>query len=74
MRFVERLEAIAGPLSELATWMAERSKLGGLGAADMQSVGRRLVSLAGDLTTLGVDMACAGDESDAATDEAGPAT
>ncbi len=63
MRFLERLEAIARPLSELAKRMAEQSNSGDLGTVEMRSIGRRLVSFAGELTTLGVDMALAGDAS-----------
>jgi hypothetical protein len=70
---LERLESITRALNELAELMGEQPSTGGLGAVDVQLVGHRLVSVAGDLTTLGVDMARAGDGSDETSDGAGSA-
>lgn len=66
-----RLETVSQNVGELLRWTAERQDIGGLNANDLRLAGRQLVSLAGDLTTLGVDMARWADELDKATDTDG---
>lgn len=53
-------------VGELLQRAAERQDAGGLNASDLRSLGHQLVSLAGDLTTLGVNAALWADELDEA--------
>jgi hypothetical protein len=57
------LETVNQHVAELLWQAAE-----GLNVSDLRRVGHRLVSLAGDLTTLGVNAARWADELDEATD------
>jgi hypothetical protein len=66
------LETINQHVGELLQRAAEHPDAGGPNARDLRSVGYRLVSLAGDLTTLGVDAARWADELDEATGTARP--
>jgi hypothetical protein len=51
------LETVNQHVSGLLRQAVEHHDAGGLSVTDLRSVGYRLVSLAGDLTTLGVDAA-----------------
>ena len=62
------LETVNHNVGELLRRAAERQDAKGLNASDLRKVGYRLVSLAGDLTTLGVDTARRADELDEAID------
>jgi hypothetical protein len=66
------LKTINQHVGELMQRAAEHPDTGGPNAKDLRSVGHRLVSLAGDLTTLGVDAARWADELDEATDTPRP--
>jgi hypothetical protein len=65
------LEAVGQNIGEVLRWAVERHDAGGLHGSELRSVGHRLVSLAGDVTTLGVDLARWADECDDMTDTAG---
>lgn len=62
------LETVNHNVGELLRRATERQDTDGLNASDLRGVGYRLVSLAGDLTTLGVDTARRADELDEAID------
>jgi hypothetical protein len=68
----QNLETINQHVSELLRCTGEHHSAGGVSARDLRSVGYRLVSLAGDLTTLGVDVAHWADELDEAIGTARP--
>ncbi len=61
------LEALNRHIGELLQRGGERHECGGLSVTDLRRVGHRLVSLSGDLTTLGVDVARWADDLDEAT-------
>ncbi len=58
------LETISDHLSELLRGATEQYGAGDLSVQDLRRVGHRLVSLAGDLTTLGVHAARWADDLD----------
>ena len=62
------LKTVDQNVDELLRRAAERQDAGGLNVSNLRSVGHRLVSLAGDLTTLGVDAARWADDLDEAID------
>ncbi|MGH3701818.1 MAG: hypothetical protein ACRDQY_20640 [Pseudonocardiaceae bacterium] len=62
------LETVNHNVGELLRRAAERQDAEGLNVSDLRKVGYRLVLLAGDLTTLGVDTARRADELDEAID------
>lgn len=62
----QNLETINQYVGQLLQRAAEHQDAGGLSVRDLRSVGHRLVSLAGDLTTLGVDAARWADDWDEA--------
>ncbi|MBV9651617.1 MAG: hypothetical protein JO296_15965 [Pseudonocardiales bacterium] len=61
------LETLNRHIGELLQRGGERPECGGLSVKDLRRVGHRLVSLSGDLTTLGVDAARWADDLDEAT-------
>jgi hypothetical protein len=61
------LETLNRHIGELLQRGGERPECGGLNVKDLRRVGHRLVSLSGDLTTLGVDAARWADDLDEAT-------
>lgn len=65
------LERVNQNIGEVLRRAAERHDTGGLNISELRRVGHRLVSLAGDLTTLGVDMARCADELDEVIDTDG---
>jgi hypothetical protein len=65
------LETVSHNVDELLRRAAEPRTTKDLSVRDLRRVGHRLVSLAGDLTTLGVDAARWADELDDATDTGG---
>ena len=65
----QTLEAINHDVGELVQRAVERHDAEGLNARTLRRVGHRLVSLAGDLTTLGVHTARWADDLDDAADE-----
>jgi hypothetical protein len=67
----QSLETINQSIGELLRRAGERQDTGGLDVSELRIVGHRLVSLAGDLTTLGVDMARWADELDEVIDTDG---
>jgi hypothetical protein len=70
-RVSQGLETVSQNVGELLRRAVERQDRGGLNPNDLRLAGRQLVSLAGDLTTLGVNMAGWADELDEATDTDG---
>lgn len=64
----QSLETVIEHVGELLRRGAERHGAEGLTVSDLRRVGHRLVLLAGDLTTLGVDAARWADELDDAVD------
>jgi hypothetical protein len=62
------LETVNQNIGEVLRRAAQRQDAGGLNVSELRGVGHRLVSLAGDLTTLGVDMARWADEMDDVSD------
>lgn len=64
----QSLETVTHHVGELLRRGVERHGAEGLTVSDLRGVGHRLVSLAGDLTTLGVDAARWADELDDAVD------
>jgi hypothetical protein len=62
------LETINRNVSDLLRRADERRDAEGSGVSNLRKVGHRLVSLAGDLTTLGVDAARWADDLDDAID------
>ena len=62
------LETVNHNVGELLRRASERQDAEGLNVSDLRRVGYRLVSLAGDLTTLGVDAARRADELDEVID------
>jgi hypothetical protein len=67
----QSLEAVNQNVGELLRRAVKRQGAGGLNVSDLRGVGHQLVSLAGGLTTLGVDAACWADELDDAIDTDG---
>jgi hypothetical protein len=67
----QSLVTVSHNVDELRRRAAEPRTTEGLSVRDLRKVGHRLVSLAGDLTTLGVDAARWADELDDATDTGG---
>ncbi|MGH4007737.1 MAG: hypothetical protein ACRDTH_06170 [Pseudonocardiaceae bacterium] len=67
----QSLETVTHNIGELLRRALERHDTGTLTVSDLRAAGHRLVSLAGDLTTLGVDMAGWADESDEVIDTEG---
>lgn len=67
----QSLETVTQNIGELLRRAVEQHDTGGLNVSDLRQAGHRLVSLAGDLTTLGVDMARWADESDDVIDTDG---
>jgi hypothetical protein len=65
------LERVTLNIGELLRRAAERHDTRGLNVSELRRVGHQLVSLAGDLTTLGVDMARCADEWDEVIDTDG---
>jgi hypothetical protein len=63
------LETINRNVSDLLRRADERRDAGGSSVSNLRKVGHRLVSLAGDLTTLGVDAARWADDLDEAIDK-----
>jgi hypothetical protein len=63
-----RLETINRSVSDLLRRADERQAVEGSSVSNLREVGHRLVSLAGDLTTLGVDAARWADDLDEAID------
>lgn len=63
-----RLETINRNVSDLLRWADGRRDAEGSSVSNLREVGHRLVSLAGDLTTLGVDAARWADDLDEAID------
>lgn len=53
----QNLDTVNQHVSELLRQAVEHHDAGGLSVRDLRTVGYRLVSLAGDLTTLGVEAA-----------------
>lgn len=66
------LETVNQHVGELLRQAVEHHDAGGLSVRDLRTVGYRLVSLAGDLTTLGVDAAWWADDLAEATDTERP--
>jgi hypothetical protein len=64
-----RLETINRNISDLLRRADERQDAEGSSVSNLRKVGHRLVSLAGDLTTLGVDAARWADDLDEAIDK-----
>lgn len=67
----QSLKTVSHNVDELLRRAAEPRTTEDLSVSDLRRVGHRLVSLAGDLTTLGVDAARWADELDDATDTDG---
>lgn len=67
----QSLDTVGQNIGELLRRVVEAHDAGGLHARDLRLVGHRLVALAGDLTTLGVDMARCADELDEVIDTDG---
>lgn len=65
------LETVHQNIGEVLRRAAERQDTRELNGSEWRGVGHRLVSLAGDLTTLGVDMARWADELDEVIDTEG---
>lgn len=65
------LKTVQQNIDELLRWAVQRHDTEELHGSDLRTVGHRLVSMAGDLTTLGVDLARWADESDDVTDTEG---
>lgn len=65
------LERVNLNIGEVLQRAAERVDTGGPSVSELRRVGHRLVSLAGDLTTLGVSMARCADELDKVIDTDG---
>jgi hypothetical protein len=63
------LERINRNVSDLLRRVDERQDAEGSSVSNLRNVGHRLVSLAGDLTTLGVDAARWADDLDEAIDK-----
>jgi hypothetical protein len=58
----ESLRSVTNVMAELPLQSADNTEVSKVSAADLRTVGRRLVSSGGDLTRLGVEMGVAADQ------------